>query len=282
MLCGISWMLESDLREAAVPLFREGLVDALEWSFDVGSARTLPPPVEELLDEFARAGRLFGHGVRMSPLSGAWTQRQTAWLAATARECARREYRWVSEHYGFLTAGPFLDGSPLPLPVARRTIALGGERLERLADVTQRPVGLENLAFAFGREDVARQGEALAGMLAACNGFLLLDLHNLWCQVRNLGADHDALLSSYPLERVREIHVSGGSDHEGLRRDTHDGAVPEDVFALLEIALDRCPNVELVVLEQLGGTLREPAAGAQWRTDFRRMRSLVQEAARAQ
>jgi uncharacterized protein (UPF0276 family) len=282
MLAGIAWMLEPDLREAALPLFREGLVDALEWSFDVGFARTLAQPVEELLDEFARAGRLVGHGVRMSPLSGAWTQRQTAWLAGTARECARREYRWLSEHYGFLTAGPFLDGSPLPVPVTRRTIALGSERLASLADVAQRPVGLENLAFAFGREDVARQGEALDGMLAACNGFLLLDLHNVWCQIRNFGADHDALLQSYPLERVRELHVSGGSDHDGLRRDTHDGPVPEDVFALLEITLDRCPNVELVVLERLGGSLRDETAREQWRADYRRMRAVVQEAARAQ
>ena len=149
------------------------------------------------------------------------------------------------------------------------------------------PVGLENLAFAFGPQDVRDQGVFLDQLLGEVDGFLLLDLHNVYCQLCNFGQKVDQLLASYPLDRVRELHVSGGSWSESttdgggqVRRDTHDNAVPDDVFELVAWALDRCPAVEAVILERLGGTLR--AADAEcFQDDFRRLRQLVREHADA-
>ena len=54
------------------------------------------------------------------------------------------------------------------------------------------------------------------------------------------------MLTSYPLHRVRELHVAGGSwsgaDAKPIRRDTRDGPVPDELFAWL-------PHVEAVILE---------------------------------
>ena len=100
---GLSLMLEPDFVAAALPLWRAGLVDVLEWSFDIGWAETtMPDWADELLDQFASQKRLLGHGVKYSLLSAAESPQRDAWLKRLAEECRRRPYRHVTEHFGFM------------------------------------------------------------------------------------------------------------------------------------------------------------------------------------
>jgi uncharacterized protein (UPF0276 family) len=280
-LVGLSLMLEDDFLAAALPLFEAGEVEVLEWSFDVGwDLPGLPGWAEELLDLYSGAGRLLGHGVTFSALSGAFAPRQQVWLERLRAELARRQYVHVSEHFGFMTAGDFHRGAPLPVPLTAASLRLGQERLQSLKQAGAAAVGLENLAFAFGRQDVNDQGRFLEELLAPVDGFVLLDLHNLYCQSCNFGLSIDELLESYPLARVRELHVSGGSWSQAasggpVRRDTHDGPVPPEVLAAVPLALRRCPRVQAVIFERLGGTLLEAADAAGLRDDFRRLKETV-------
>ncbi|WP_258049065.1 hypothetical protein [Hymenobacter sp. NBH84] len=61
-----------------------------------------------------------------------------------------------------------------------------------------------------------------------------------------------------------------------IRRDTHDEAVPDEVFALLERTISQCPQLKYVVLEQLGTGLRTEASQHQFRQDFQRMATIVE------
>jgi uncharacterized protein (UPF0276 family) len=279
---GLSLMLEDDFRVATAPLFVDELVDVLEWSFDTGWGRSMPPWAEALLDFYADAGRLLGHGVHYSPLSATWEPRQARWLEDLARELARRRYVHVTEHYGFMTAPPFTRGAPLPLPRSEATLAVGRDRLRRLRDVTSSPLGLENLALAWNRDEALAHGAWLDALLTHDDDFIVLDVHNLFCQLANFELGADEALDAFPLERVREIHVSGGSDLPAwpdgpsrVRCDTHDDRVPEAVFELLSRALARCPNVIAVIFERLGGTIRNAAEAEAVREDFRRVRAIA-------
>lgn len=279
---GLSLMFEDGFREAVLPLFEEGLVDALEISFEVEAAPLQPVPwAEALLDHYAQAGRLWGHGVTMSPLTVDDRGHHTRWLAEVAAACGRRSLCGVSEHYGFMRAGDIDGGAPLPPPAGPAAIAQGRHALRRLADATGVAVGLENLALALGEDDVWAQGPALAAMLEPTDGYLVLDLHNLDCQVHNFDVDRTALLESYPLSRVRCMHVSGGSwtrlpgRARPFRRDTHDDVVPRSVIEWLPDALARCPNVEAVFVERLGPTVKTPDDAAAVRDEFRAVREVV-------
>lgn len=274
-------MLEDDVRLASAPLFAEGSVDVLEWSFDTAWTRTMPKWADALLDLYASEGRLLGHGVHFSPLSAAWESRQERWLDRFAAEVARRRYRRISEHFGFMTAPPFTRGAPLPPPRSTATLAVGHDRLARLQTIATCPLGLENLALAWNRGEALAHGGFLESLLER-DGFLVLDVHNLHCQLVNFDIGVDEALDGFPLALVREIHVSGGSElpawpNESLRVrcDTHDDRVPEPVFALLARALDRCPNVDAVIFERLGGTLRDDAAAEAFRSDFQRVRAIA-------
>lgn len=284
ILVGLSLMPESDFRRAAEPLLAAGEVDAIEWTLDIGWAKRPEPWVKHLLDEHAERGTLFGHGFSFSPLSGAWTERHETWLKLLSMETQRRRYRHISEHFCFVTAGDFTASAPMPVPMTPRTIALGRARMQALAEAAQLPIGLENLAIAFGRSDVLDQGPFIESLISAVDGFVLLDVHNLYCQIHNFDIPVDELLDRYPLDRVRELHISGGSwddtrfDERKFRRDTHDHAIVEPVFSMLERVLERCDHVEAVFMERIGGTVRSDAEGRVFRDDYRRVREIVDAA----
>jgi uncharacterized protein (UPF0276 family) len=224
----LSLMPQPAFAAATRPLFAEGLVDAVEWSFDMGwGSSGVPDWLDGLLDDYAEAGALDGHGVSFSLLSS--HPRQEIWLMRLREELARRPYRRVSEHLGFMAAGEVRRSSPLPMPRHPEVVRFGAEQADRLAEVVGAPIGLENLATALCIRDATEQGALLDDIVGSTDGWVLLDLHNLWCQAINLHLDVMQLLAGYPLDRVREVHVSGGSwtprstDGPRLRRDTHDG-----------------------------------------------------------
>jgi hypothetical protein len=268
-------MREDVFRRATLPLFEAGEVEVLEWSFELGWAGGEPPWVTLLLDHYADAGRLFGHGVTYSPLSVDAARRHATWLDRVAEDCRRRRYAGVSEHFGFMGNDALDIGAPLPMPNLPETVEVGRAALGRLAAVCGTAVGLENLALAFGEPDVWAQGELLAAMLEPWDGYLVLDVHNLYCQVASYRVDPVALLETYPLSRVRYIHVSGGSWTGDFRRDTHDADVPSGAFEILDLALARCPDAEAVILERLGPTLRGAGAGERFRRDFHAIKERV-------
>jgi uncharacterized protein (UPF0276 family) len=281
-------MPEDTFRAAAAPLFAAGEVDAVEWSFEMGWHARLAPWLAALLAHYGAAGRLFGHGVHYSPLSAVWEARQARWLDALTDELNTRSYVHVSEHYGFMTARPFGRGAPLPLPRGPATLAIGRDRLRRLRARLGCPLGLENLALAWNRREALAHGAFLDALLERADDFLVLDVHNLYCQAMNFDIPADVLLASFPLARARELHVSGGSwlgawpgSSELVRCDTHDERVPAAVFDLLRSALAACPNVRLVVFERLGATIASDADAEAFQEDFQRVRAIVNEAAPA-
>jgi uncharacterized protein len=272
----IACNLDTQILQAALPLLESERVAAIEWSFDtLYRHRNIPEWFVELLLEYGKAGRLIGHGVFFSLFSGRWTPDQDEWLRQLAQKSATFQFDHVTEHFGFMTGADFHNGAPLGVPMTDYTLALGQERLARIADAAQCPVGLENLAFAYCLDEVKYHGEFLERLVAPVDGFVILDLHNLYCQIHNFDVTADELLAAWPLHLVREIHISGGSwdtlPHRQIRRDTHDDAVPEAVFALLEQAVPICPNLKYVVLEQLGNGLQTPESQAQYQRDFERM-----------
>ena len=196
---GLSLMSTPDFHQASAELFESGKVEVVEWSFDNAfNGAFIEPWCQDIVDRYSDANALLGHGVTLSPLSVRFSQRQRDWLMGAAEEFRRHNYIHASEHFGFSEAGPVAHGAPLAVPMNSSTLKSGKEMMKRFAEATQRPVGLENLAFAFCMEDVKRQGEFIDHLLSEVDGFLLLDLHNLYCQQLNFNIPAIELLESYP------------------------------------------------------------------------------------
>jgi len=286
---GIACNLDSNIITAALPLLEHEHVEAIEWSFDaLFNWSEVPAWFRDLLQVFADAGRLTGHGIFFSIFSARWSAKQDLWLEQLRQLNRELPFDHVSEHFGFMSGRDFHQGAPLSVPLTASTLAIGQDRLLRIQDACQCPIGLENLAFAFSLEDVRQHGAFLEQLLEPVNGFIILDLHNLYCQMKNFDLGLEELIHSYPLHRVREIHISGGSwepstclPKRNIRRDTHDDAVPQEVFEMLAQTIVLCPSLKFIFLEQLGAGLLAVSQQEQFRSDYLRICEIVKKQALA-
>ncbi len=246
---------------ALAPLLSEGLVESFEWSVDIPVAAHHFPWFDALLGAASAGGRLYGHAVLGSPHSLAHIPHAERERVPAAHK--RHSLRLLTDHYGLWALPNLRSGAPLPpLPGDRAAHRAAARYLAELHQQTGLPVGLEDLAFVWGPEDARARGDILEALLAPVDGVLLLDLHNLFCQAVNTQIPAEHLLDRLPLQRVRVAHISGGSWHHlagrTLRRDTHDGPVPQEVWDLLEVVLHRCPNLEAVFVESIAFALHHP------------------------
>jgi len=124
-------------------------------------------------------------------------------------------------------------------------------------------VGFENSVtyFLFGR--LADEPAFFDRILGPSGMHLVLDLHNVHTMARNLGGDPDAYLAAIDPRHVIEIHISGGNESQPgwlpggrtVRLDSHDSAVPEEVWRMFAAIAPRCPGLRGVTLERMEGTV---------------------------
>lgn len=290
---GLMLALEPDFLVAALPLFERDEVDALSLSVDFAWMRSMPDWARALVREYGDAGALFGHAIHYSTLSALSTSPQPSanhrWLEDLRRSGATRGLRLLSAHFGLSIVPGYERGAPLPVPYGAAALRAGRRWMGELARAADVAIGLENLALAFSTEDVLEQGRFIDELIEPVAGFVTLDVHNVHCQAVNFDLDPYEILATYPLSRVRELHVSGGSvgrsgaepDRE-VRQDTHDGDVPAAVIELAEWVIARAPALEAVFLERLGGTIGQGEDSVRrLGADYAALRSAVARAAPA-
>lgn len=188
--------------------------------------------------------------------------RRRRWLDRVARDHAVFGFEWYTEHLGATSMDGKALALPLPLPMTEHVARVVRGRLrsmQRVVDV----VGVENTAAYFLLGDPLDEPAFLRRILRRRGHVLLLDLHNLYTMALNFGFDPQAYLRKLELDRVIEIHVSGGVDADPrwtksgrvMRLDSHDAPVPEPVWALLDWVLPRCSRLRGVTLERMEGTV---------------------------
>ncbi|WP_027385220.1 MNIO family chryseobactin maturase [Chryseobacterium gregarium] len=281
-LLGLSMMADADFVSAVIPLLESDEIDILEWSFDTSYGADEPQWLTDLLNFYSENRRLLGHGVYYSLFDAKWTERQDYWLQQLKIETEKRNYNHITEHFGFMNTENFHQGVPLPVPLHSEILKIGKDRLLRLQDVVEIPIGIENLAFSLSANDVREQGDFLSRLIEDIDGFLILDLHNLYCQALNFNMDIIELVNLYPLEKVKEIHLSGGSwensvytKNKRIRRDTHDEAIPLELFSVLPEVMARCHHLQYIIIERLGHTLEGESDKLNFFTDYKKVRGII-------
>ena len=198
------------------------------------------------------------HGVELSIGSAhGWNQ---AYLEMLDSFQSLWPFVWHSEHLGFQTIpdenGTILEvGVPLPVPPTRVAADLIADRSAEICGRYGVPFLLENPAYYIA--DVPSDPEIgddiglICAIMKRSGCFMLLDLHNVYCNALNHGINPFATIDRLPLDRVLEIHIAGGASRDGFWMDGHNGSVPEPVWEMLEYTLPRTPNVAGVVFEML-------------------------------
>ena len=197
------------------------------------------------------------HGVSLG-LASAYPvdERRLSRLARLA-EAARLPV-W-SEHLAFVRAGGREIGHLAAPPRTEATIEGALRNLARARAVVGTAPALENIATLIEPPASTMDECKWIGAIAACaDAALLLDLHNLYANAVNFGADPHAMMHALPLDRVRIVHLSGGvwiGGRDGERQrllDDHLHDVPPAVYDLLEALAAHVTHPLDVIIERDG------------------------------
>lgn len=203
------------------------------------------------------------HGVGLGLASAEPVEQRR--LDAMARVVERVRPEFWSEHLAFVRAGGIEIGHLAAPPRNRRTLEGTLANLERAARTVGTVPPMENIATLIDPpgSEWDEAGWLLALLEAQPAMPLLLDLHNVYVNARNLGFDTHEFLARLPLGRVGAIHIAGGRELDDVDSaaadagptrilDDHLHPVPDPVYELLSVVAARTPQPLTVILERDG------------------------------
>jgi uncharacterized protein (UPF0276 family) len=249
---------------AVAPLLRArpGVIDYLAITPDMfwtdrgpGAARRFVdlPAWVGFLDEAAGRWPLVAHSIGLS--LGSVVFDDPGYVAQLLDWHRRYRFLWHSDHLSFarVTSAAGHDqhaGMAVPLPYDRDLLAMVTARLRGLVAAFPTAFLVENnVSYLRFPEEEMQEPEFLNGLVAGSGCGLLLDLHNLHVNAVNHGFDAMEFLAALDLGAVVEVHIAGGSEYGGFYTDSHAGACPEPVWALLDHVLARAPALRGVTFE---------------------------------
>lgn len=208
--------------------------DEIDW-LEIVTDRYLGAPDHPQLRLLRESFVLITHGLEMS--IGSQSPLDTDYLEAVADIADAVDAPWVSDHLCFTREDGISLHNLTPVfrtPERAREVA---SRAQAVQERLGRPFLLENISYYVDPPSEMTEPEFLTAVLEQCDCGLLLDLNNITVNAANHGFDPYAYLQALPLDRVVQIHLAGNSPGpapDGIETDKHDGAVGDDVFALLE------------------------------------------------
>lgn len=108
-----------------------------------------------------------------------------AWANLAKKNLADMKVKFFTVHFGADWFHEARLRTFLPIKPSPKQIELAVDRMKFLADIFQCPVGIENLALSLSRRECLQQIEVIDKITEQANCFLLLDVHNLYCQAVN-------------------------------------------------------------------------------------------------
>ena len=174
-------------------------------------------------------------------------------LARVKAVCDRYAPESFSEHLAWSSHGGIFLNDLLPLPYTEATLARVVEHVDQVQSFLGRQMLLENPATYVRFEESTMPETAMLAEVAARTGCgLLLDVNNVFIAATNHNFDPRGYLAEFPLRHVREIHLSGHSEHiddagAPLLIDSHDTPVKDPVWALYEEVLTKTGPVASLI-----------------------------------
>ncbi|MBC3931534.1 MNIO family bufferin maturase [Undibacterium curvum] len=212
------------------------------------------------------------HGVGMGLGSASATDAgQEQHLQGLKRLIDRVEPGLVSEHLCWNAVQSHFLNDLLPLPLNNAALQLMCERVDRMQDVLQCRVLIENVStYVRFAADQMSEAAFLAELSRKTGCGVLLDINNLYVNQINHGESAIDALRIYadlPALTVGEIHLAGHLDAGTCLIDHHGSRVHAEVWKLYELACQQLSYPVPVLIE--------------WDTEIPDLHVLLEEAAKA-
>lgn len=218
-----------------------------------------------LLEQLRRDYPISLHGVGLGIGSArGFSERHLQRVCEVVR---RIEPALVSEHLCWGAVDGKHLNDLLPMPLTQEALTLVCDRVDRIQEALGRTILLENVsAYLRYRDDAMSEAEFLASVAARTGCGILLDINNLYVNLRNHDEDPLAALDAIPLHSVGEMHLAGHLVTPDAVVDHHGDRVAPPVWELYEKALGRFGLVSTLI---------------EWDTDIPALEVLLDEAKHA-
>ncbi len=199
-----------------------------------------------VLERVRRDAEIVLHGVSLS--IGGTDPLPETYLDALRELADRFEVKVVSDHLCFGTFGGHHGHDLWPMPYTEEALDHLVERVLRVQDRLGRRIALENpSSYVAWTASSIPEHELLAALALRADCLLLLDVNNVVVSAHNHGFDARAYVEAIPASRVAQIHLAGHSVRDGYLFDDHGSRVPQGVWELYELAVDRFGDVTTIV-----------------------------------
>ena len=191
------------------------------------------------------------HGVGLS--IGSMQPLDADHLARLKIVCDRYEPQSFSEHLAWSSHDTTFLNDLLPLPYTEATLAQVCAHIDEVQTLLGRQMLLENPAtYLLFEESTIEEADFLSEVARRTGCGLLLDVNNVFVAATNHRLDPRDYLKRFPVQWVREIHLSGHSettDDAGapLLIDSHDTPVKDPVWELYEELITRTGPIASLV-----------------------------------
>jgi uncharacterized protein (UPF0276 family) len=202
---------------------------------------------EDFLQTLSKKYDLFVHGLGLSlgtpgPLCKT-TLRQFASVAQAA------EAKWVSEHVAFSRTSDVDLGHLNPVPRTKESLSCLVDHAIEVSQYCGKPIVLENITSSLDPGGTIEETDFLNQLCENANCGLLLDATNLFINSKNLDYDPVAWLHRIDAHRIKQLHVVGYSEHNGVFHDHHSKPIQADLMELIKSIIDYA-DVEAITLER--------------------------------
>jgi uncharacterized protein (UPF0276 family) len=175
---------------------------------------------------------------------------------------------FVSEHLCWARVRERQFNDLLPMPYTAEALDLMCERVERLQELLERRVLIENISsYVAFRANEIPEGQFIDALARRTGCGVLLDVNNLYVNQMNHGDDALAEMEAIAVNAVAEIHLAGHHVAADCVIDTHGERVADAVWKLYAAALERFGAVPTLI---------------EWDTDLPPLDTLIGEAQRAE
>jgi len=167
--------------------------------------------------------------------------------------CDRYEPESFSEHLAWSSHDTTFLNDLLPLPYTDATLRQVCSHIDEVQTLLGRQMLLENPAtYLLFEESTMEETEFLSEVVRRTGCGLLLDVNNVFVAATNHHMDARTYLRRFPVQSVREIHLSGHSetiDDAGapLLIDSHDTPVKDPVWELYRELIERTGSIASLI-----------------------------------
>jgi uncharacterized protein len=199
-----------------------------------------------MLDQLRERYPMAMHGVSLS--LGTMGGPDTAHIKSLVKLAERVKPMWVSDHLCWTGVNGTNLHDLMPLPYTEEALKVLVSNIAQVQDALGQRMLIENVSsyFSFQHSEMS-EWEFYRAVCEEADCLMLLDVNNIYVSALNHGYSAQAFLEAMPVERVKQIHLAGHSNHGDHLVDTHDQPVSQAVWALYEQAAQRFPEVATMI-----------------------------------